>query len=94
MFTILKYKKSTIYRDIYIKVFADGTVSYITVSTYGVLDNTNNGTSFPEPTRIFKENFEMKVQEGSVTKYSSFRIFLSPFSFSVDQNYHIIELFN
>ena len=31
--TILRYKKSTIYHAIYIKVFSDGTVSYITVST-------------------------------------------------------------
>ena len=39
--TILKYKKITIDHDIYIKVFSDETVSYLTVSTDDVL-NTNN----------------------------------------------------
>ena len=40
--TILEYKKSTIDHAIYIKVFDDGTVSYLTVSTDDVLNNTNN----------------------------------------------------
>ena len=31
--TTIKYKKSKIYHDIYIKVFNDGTVSYLTVYT-------------------------------------------------------------
>ena len=31
--TVLKYKKSTIYHSIYIKVFTYGTVSYVTFST-------------------------------------------------------------
>ena len=66
MVTILKYMKITIDHAIYIKVFTDGTVSYPTVSTDDVLDNTNNENSFPELTRVFKELFEMKVHEGSV----------------------------
>ena len=52
--TILKYKKITIDHAIYIKVFADGTVSYLTVSTDDVLNTTNNENSFPELTRVFK----------------------------------------
>ena len=40
--TVIKYNKSTIYHDIYIKVFNDGTISYITVSTDDVLNTTNN----------------------------------------------------
>ena len=46
--TILKYKKRTVDHDIYIKVFSDGTVSYLTVSTDDVLKNSNNKTAFPE----------------------------------------------
>ena len=52
--TILKYKKSTIYHDIYIKVFTDGTVYYLTVSTDDVLNTTNNENAFPELTIYFK----------------------------------------
>ena len=51
--TILKYKKITIYHAIYIKVFTDVTVSYLTVSTDDVLNTTNNETEFPEITRFF-----------------------------------------
>ena len=50
VFTILEYKKITIDNSIYIKVFSDGTLSYLTVSTYDVLSTTNNETSFPELT--------------------------------------------
>ena len=91
---IIKYKKSTIYHAIYIKFFTDGTVSYLTVSTDYVLNTTNNETSFPELTRVFKERFEMKVQEESVLKYFNFRIFQSPLGFNVDHTYHIMELLN
>ena len=66
--TIPKYKKSTIYHDIYIKVFADGTVSYLTVSNDDGLNTTNNENAFPELTRVFKEHFDIKVQEVSVLK--------------------------
>ena len=61
--SILKYKKITIDHDIYIKVFTDGTVFYLIVSTDDVINTTNNETAFPELTRFFKENFEMKLQE-------------------------------
>ena len=54
--TIIKYNKSTIYHDIFIKVFSDGTVSYLTVSTYDILDTTNNETVFTELTRVFEKN--------------------------------------
>ena len=40
--TILKNKNSTIDNDIYIKVFSDGTVSYLKISTDDVLNNNNN----------------------------------------------------
>ena len=53
--TILKYKKSTIDRAIYIKVFTDGTVSYFTVSTDDVLNTTNNENAFPELTIVKKK---------------------------------------
>ena len=57
VFTILKYKKSTIDHDIYIKLFSDVTVSYLEVSTYDVLNTTNNVTLFIELTRVFEEYF-------------------------------------
>ena len=60
--TIRKYKKITIYHSIYIKIFYDGTVSYLTVSTNDILNTTNNETAFPELTKVFEEHFEMKVQ--------------------------------
>ena len=45
--TINKYKKITIYHDIYIKFFTDLTVSYLTVSTDDIINTTNNETAFP-----------------------------------------------
>ena len=41
MFTILKYKNIKTDNGIYIKVFTDGTVSCLTVSTDYVLNTTN-----------------------------------------------------
>ena len=61
--TIIKFNKSTIYHDIYIKVLYDGTVSYYTVCTDDALNTTNTETAFPELTNIFEEHFEMTVQE-------------------------------
>ena len=55
--TILEYKKSKIDHAIYIKVFDDGKVSYLTVSNDDVLNLTNNKNAFPELTRVFKEHF-------------------------------------
>ena len=92
--TIIEYKKSTIDHDIYIKVFDDGTVSYPTVSTDDVLNTNNNENAFHELTRVFKEHFEMKVQEGSILKYLNFWICQSPLGFSSDQTDHIMELLN
>ena len=54
VFAILKYNKITIYHDIYIKVFSDGTVSYLTVSTDNVINNNNNETTVPDLNRFFK----------------------------------------
>ena len=42
MVTMLKYNKGKIYHAIYIKVFSDGNVSYIMVSTDDILNTTNN----------------------------------------------------
>ena len=53
--TILKYKKSIIYHNIYIIVLSDVTVSYLTFDTDDFINTTNdNETSFPELTRVFK----------------------------------------
>ena len=57
VFTILKYKKSTIYHAIYIKGFTDGTVLYLKVSTNDVINTNNNKTEFPELKIVFKEQF-------------------------------------
>ena len=94
MVTIIKYKRSKIDHAIYIKVFNDGTVSYLTVSTYDVLNNINNDTAFPELKRVFEEDFDIKVQEVSFLKYLKLRICQSPLGFSVDQIDLIMELVN
>ena len=44
--------------------------------------------------KSLKEDFDIKVQYGSVLKYLNFRIFKSPLGFSVDQTDHIVELVN
>ena len=59
---ILKYKKSTVDHSIYIKVFYDGTVSYLKVSTDYFMNTHNNETEFPEITIVFQEHFVMKFQ--------------------------------
>ena len=46
--TILKYKKITIDRSIYIMLLYYGTVSYLDVSTDDILKTNNNETIFPE----------------------------------------------
>ena len=94
MVTIIKCKKSTIDHAIYIKVYTDGTVSYLTFYTDNVLNTTNNETAFPELRRGFEESFDMKVQEVSVLKYLHFLIFQSPLGFSVYQTDDIVELVN
>ena len=91
---ILVLKNITIDHAIYIKVFDNVTVSYLTVSTDDVLNITNNENSFPELTRLFKEHFDVKVQKVSVLKYLNFRIFQSPLGFSIDQTDHKMELVN
>ena len=74
MVTIMKYKKTKIDHTIYIKVFSDETLSYLTVYNGDVLNTTNRITEFPELRRVFKEDFEMKFQDGSDLKYLHFRI--------------------
>ena len=78
LLTMMKYTKITIDRAIYIKVLSGGNVCYIKVSTYGVINTTNNETGFTELRRVFEEAFEIKFQEGSVLKYLDFRIFQYP----------------
>ena len=94
MVTILKYKKITIYHDIYIKVLSGVTFYYPKFSTTDDLNNTNNETEIPEPTRVFEEHSEMRFQEGSDIKYLNLRIFQSPIGFSVNHTDHIMELIN
>ena len=94
MVTIIKHKKNTIYHVIYIKVFSDVIVYYLKVSTGDFLKTTQNKTSFTRLTRVFGEYFEMKFQEGCVLKYLNLWVFQYPFGFSVDQNDHIMEVFN
>ena len=69
-------------------------MSYLTVSTDDVLNTTNNENAFTELKRVFKEHFEMKVQEGSVLKYLNVRICQSSIGFSIDQIYQIMKLVN
>ena len=52
--TIIKHEKSTIYHAIYIKVFTNGTFSYLTVSTNDFLNTANNKTAFPELSKVFE----------------------------------------
>ena len=92
--TILKYKKITIDHAINIKLFSDGTVSYLTVSKNDVLNTNNNETAFPEVTRFFEEIFEMEVKEGYVLKYLNLLIFQYPLGFSVDPTDNIMKLVN
>ena len=73
--TIIEYKKITIDHVIYIKVLSDGTASYLTVSTYDVINANNNETVFPEIRIVFEEDFEIKIQEISVLECLNFRIF-------------------
>ena len=42
--TIIKYKKSAIDHDIFIRVFSDVTVYYLAVFTDAVINSTNNET--------------------------------------------------
>ena len=67
-------------------------MSYITVSTVGVLNTTNNETAFPKLRSVFENSFEIKVQEVSVLRDVYFRIFESPLGFSVYHTDHIMEL--
>ena len=52
--TILKYRKTTIYHGIYIKVLSDGTVSYLIVYNDDVTNPTNNETAFPKLRSFFE----------------------------------------
>ena len=64
MVTILKYKKITIDNVIYIKVFYDQTVSYLTVPTDDVLNTTNNEKAFLELIRFLKKILILKSKKG------------------------------
>ena len=90
----MKFNKTTIDHEISIKVFSDGTVSYLTVYTDGIFNTTNNDTAFPEPQRFSKESFEIKFQKGYIFKYLNFRVCRYPLGFSVDQTGRIMELVN
>ena len=59
---MIKNKKSTIYHDIYIKVFYDRTLSYIKVSTDHYINTIEKDTSVTELIRVFEEDFDIRVQ--------------------------------
>ena len=86
--------KITIDHTICIKIFFDGTVPYLTVSNDDFIKSTNNETEFTELRRFFEEDFEIKVQEGSVIMYLNVHIFQSYLGFSIDQTNHTMELVN
>ena len=92
--TILKYKKSTIYHAIYIKVFSDRSLSCLTFSTDDVINTTNNETDFTELRRVFEEALGVKVQEGYVLRYLNFRNCQFLIGFSVDETDHNMEIVN
>ena len=69
------YKESTIYCAVEIKVLSGGTVSCIPVSSYDVINTTNNNTAFPELRELFEGLFEIKLQEEYVLKYLNFSDF-------------------
>ena len=94
MVRIIKYKKIVIAHAIYIKVFSNGTVSYLIFSTGGVLNNTNKESEFTELKRFFKEHIEMKFQEGSILKYLNSRNYQSSLGISVHQTDHIMKIVN
>ena len=74
---IVEHKKNTI-DNIWIKVFSDGTVTYLKVSTDDFLNTTNKDTYFTEIRKVFEESFDIKIQELSMLKYPNFRIYQSP----------------
>ena len=55
--TILKYKIIIMDHTIYIKVFSDVTVSFLTDSTDGIINTNNNETAFTELRGVFREDF-------------------------------------
>ena len=57
--TIIKYNKSTIDHYLYIKLFSDVTLPYLTVYTDDFLNTTNNERSFSELIMDFRNNFRL-----------------------------------
>ena len=91
---MMKYKKSTIYRTINIKVFSEKYFYYLSEFTNYVLNTTNNKKNFALLNNLFEENFKIKIQEGSLLKYLKIHIAQSALGFSIDQTGHIIYLVN
>ena len=60
------------------------------VSTDDILDTNNNETNFTEIRNVFEEAFYIKVQEGSVLKCLSFRVFQSRIVFIIDHTDQIM----
>ena len=76
------------------KLFQDGTLSYLTVYIGDVLSNTNIDTGFYNNIKLSQEALQIKVKELSVLKYLNFRILQSTLGFSIDQTDHIMKLVN
>ena len=67
--TITRYKKTTIYRVIYIKNFYDETVYYLSFYTDDDLKTADNETYVADLIRVSEEAFKIKFQEVFVFKY-------------------------
>ena len=63
MVIINKYKKIITDNAIYIKLFFDVSVSYLTVSIDDVLNNNNNETVFTEFRRFLKKLLRLKCNK-------------------------------
>ena len=57
---MMQYKKVTISHAIYIKVFYDVTMSYLTISTNDVINTTNNTKEFPELRNFWRNILRLK----------------------------------
>ena len=77
----------------YSELFSGVNVSYLTVSTGDVLNDTNNYEAFQQFKICFEDNFRLMINEGSVMKYSNFRISQSHIGFSIHFIEHLVELF-
>ena len=60
MFKIISYKSSVIDYSIYVKLFSNGTVSYLTFPIDDLLYTKSNDNGFQELKNVFEETFESR----------------------------------